>query len=65
MMLCFSPDGDCKFTICRLPIGASDYALEWYSHNEVDGDYEMEYFNIERDRKYLIPYIKRSLKAQS
>ena len=58
----FSPDGDCKFTICRLPIGASDYALEWYSHSEVDGDYEMEYFNIERDRKYLIPYIKEALK---
>src|SRR5690242_9298106 len=27
----FDPEGDCKFTICRLPIGASDYALEWYS----------------------------------
>ncbi len=40
----FSPDGECK-----LPIGASDYALEWYSHNEVDGDYDTEYFNIERE----------------
>src|SRR5581483_11871974 len=27
----FSPNGECNFTICRLPIGASDYALEWYS----------------------------------
>jgi glucosylceramidase len=58
----FSPDGACKFTICRLPIGASDYALEWYSHNEVDNDFTMEYFNIDRDRKYLIPYIKEALK---
>ncbi|OAS89495.1 MULTISPECIES: glycoside hydrolase family 30 protein [Metabacillus] len=58
----FLPDGDCQFSICRLPIGASDYALEWYSHNETTDDYEMEHFSIERDRKYLIPYIKEALK---
>lgn len=58
----FDPEGDCKFTICRLPIGASDYALEWYSHNEVENDYHMEHFNIDRDRNYLIPYIKEALK---
>ncbi|RBW69751.1 glycoside hydrolase family 30 protein [Bacillus taeanensis] len=58
----FHSDGDCKFTICRLPIGASDYALEWYSLNETDGDYSMANFSIERDRQYLIPYIKEALK---
>jgi glucosylceramidase len=58
----FDPKGAFKFNICRLPIGASDYALEWYSHNEVDGDYNMEHYTIERDRKYLIPYIKEALK---
>ncbi|NWL87116.1 glycosyl hydrolase [Paenibacillus sp. 79R4] len=56
----FHPDGDHKFTICRLPIGASDYAEKWYSHNETDGDLEMKYFSIERDFKYLIPYIKEA-----
>jgi glucosylceramidase len=58
----FHPEGDHKFSICRLPIGASDYALEWYSLNENDEDYNMENFSIERDRKYLIPYIKEALK---
>ncbi|SMQ83771.1 glucosylceramidase [Bacillus sp. OV166] len=58
----FDPNGECKFEICRLPIGASDYALEWYSHNEVDNDYHMEHFSIERDQKYLIPFIKEALK---
>lgn len=57
----FHPDGEHKFSVCRLPIGASDYALEWYSHNETDGDYAMEHFSIERDRLYLIPYIKEAL----
>lgn len=58
----FHPEGEHRFSICRLPIGASDYALEWYSHNETDGDLEMNHFNIERDHKYLLPYIKAALK---
>nr|MBC9201222.1 glycosyl hydrolase [Paenibacillus sp. PL91] len=58
----FHPDGEHKFSICRLPIGASDYALEWYSLNETDGDLSMEHFSIARDQKYLIPYIKEALK---
>lgn len=49
---------ECNFTYCRLPIGANDYAASWYSLNEAKGDYEMENFNIERDKSCLIPYIK-------
>ncbi|OKP96071.1 glycoside hydrolase family 30 beta sandwich domain-containing protein [Paenibacillus sp. P46E] len=57
----FHPEGEQRFSICRLPIGASDYALDWYSLNETDGDYAMEHFSIERDRQLLIPYIKEAL----
>ncbi|WP_431090580.1 glycoside hydrolase family 30 protein [Paenibacillus sp. 8b26] len=57
----FHPEGEHKFTICRLPIGASDYALEWYSHNETDGDVEMKHYSIERDQQYLIPFIREAL----
>ena len=45
---------------CRIPIGASDYAAEWYSEDETEDDYEMEHFSIERDKKYLLPYIKEA-----
>lgn len=48
----------CKFTICRMPIGANDYAVNWYSHNETANDYEMKNFNLDRDKQRLIPYIK-------
>jgi len=44
----FSDDG-CAFRFCRMPIGASDYAISWYSHHETPGDYEMESFSIARD----------------
>lgn len=42
----------------RIPIGSSDYALERYSLAPVKDDFEMANFTLERDRKYLIPYIK-------
>ncbi len=58
----FFNNGDCRFSICRLPIGASDYALEWYSLNDTPEDYDMRDFSIERDKKYIIPYIREALK---
>lgn len=54
----FDQEEGCKFNFCRMPIGANDYALSWYSLNESDGDYAMENFSIERDKGCLIPYIK-------
>lgn len=59
----FSKEADgLRFDFCRIPIGASDYAESWYSLNETDSDYEMAHFSIERDKKYLLPYIKEALK---
>ena len=55
--LCFGPEG-CRFSWGRIPIGASDYAIDRYTLNETAGDFEMKNFSIERDKKQLIPYIK-------
>ena len=57
----FSPNNS-NFSHCRMPIGASDYALSWYSHDEVPEDFSMRNFNIDRDRYILIPYIKEAQK---
>ncbi len=57
----FSSEGF-NFNICRVPIGANDYARDWYSLAETPGDFEMENFSIERDEKILIPYIKSAMK---
>lgn len=51
----------CGFRFCRFPIGANDYAANWYSYDEVDGDFELRHFSIERDRKYLLPFIQEGL----
>ena len=48
----------CRFNIFRMPIGANDYAVDWYSLNETPEDFEMNAFSIDRDKQRLIPYIK-------
>ena len=55
----FGKDG-CGFSFCRLPVGANDFAESWYSYNEVENDFSMEHFSIDRDKKYLIPAIKEA-----
>ena len=60
----FHPVGGLGFSICRVPIGANDYALDRYSLNETPFDYEMKHFSIERDRISLIPYIKEAMSIQ-
>ena len=58
----FDPKEGLKLNICRMPIGANDYALDYYSLNDSVGDFDMKYFNITRDRQRLIPYIKLAMK---
>jgi len=60
----FDPRQGSGFTYCRLPIGASDFARNWYSLNENDGDFGMQSFSIERDQQMLIPYIRAAQAVQ-
>lgn len=62
--LLFDVNDGIGFTWGRIPIGASDYALERYSLNEHADDFEMEHFSIDRDKEYLIPYIKAALEIK-
>lgn len=55
----YAPD-HANFNLCRLPIGANDYAESWYSLDETPGDFALEQFSIERDKRCLIPYIKEA-----
>lgn len=56
----FGADG-LGMNILRLNCGASDYATALYNYNDVAGDVQMKNFSIERDRKYMIPVLKKSL----
>ncbi len=57
MQALFGEEG-CRFNICRMPIGASDFSFGYYSLAEHENDYAMENFSIDRDRTFLLPYVK-------
>jgi glucosylceramidase len=57
----FTPDG-AGLTMARMPLGANDFSVDFYSYDEVDGDFALEHFSIDRDREALIPFI-RAVKA--
>jgi glucosylceramidase len=54
----FSPQGDLRFTHGRVSMNANDYARSWYSCDDVQGDFALKAFNIERDKQNIIPLIR-------
>jgi glucosylceramidase len=60
----FDPAGGARFTYCRMPIGANDYAREAYSYDETDGDFAMQHFSIAHDKDTLVPFIQAAKKHQ-
>lgn len=58
----FSPDGDLHFTHGRVSMNANDYSRSWYSCDDVVGDLGLKYFNIERDKRNIIPLARAAQK---
>lgn len=61
----FSDEG-LGLTKGRMPLGCSDYSYNrTQSYDElpegVETDYNMEYFSIDSDREYLLPYIRKAM----
>lgn len=61
----FTPGEGANFTICRMPVGANDFSVNWYSYNETAGDFEMKDFSIANDENTLIPFINDAKKYNS
>jgi glucosylceramidase len=60
--LLYGADG-ARFAFGRIPIGASDYAMDRYTDDEVatGTDEALASFSIDRDLVYLIPYVRAAL----
>ena len=54
----------CRYNMGRMPIGANDYSLSYYSHDDSVGDYDMTAFSITRHKQYVIPFIKEAMKLR-
>jgi glucosylceramidase len=68
MKLLFDANDGANFIYGRLPMGASDYAMSWYTLDDLPSgtanDYSMNSFSIARDQQKLIPYIQAALKVK-
>jgi len=60
----FDPNNSLKLNLCLIPVGADKYALNYYSLDDSINDYSLEYFNIDRDKKTLIPFLKSAIHYQ-
>lgn len=60
----FDPASGARLTFCRVPIGANDFALDAYSYDETDGDFDLKHFTIDHDRQTLIPFIHAAQRYQ-
>jgi glucosylceramidase len=54
----FAPGVGADLGLCRMPIGANDFARDWYSFDETPGDLALEHFSIDNDRDTLVPFIR-------
>ena len=60
---CFDPVMGHGYTLCRVPIGSSDFGLGNYAHADQDGDFALASFNIDRDRRHILPFIHAAQRA--
>jgi glucosylceramidase len=61
--LLYGADG-ARFAFGRIPMGASDYAMDRYTLDETAGDFSLADFSIARDMERLIPFVKAAQAAK-
>jgi len=60
----FDPEKGIGLSLLRQPMGASDFALDDYTYDDVavgESDPELKRFTIERDKRYILPILKEVL----
>lgn len=60
----YAPGVGANFTMNRMPLGSNDFSLDYYSYDDMDGDFDLAHFSIEHDESTLLPFI-RAAKAQN
>lgn len=58
----FDPETGLGYTLCRTHINSCDFSCGYYAYVEKDGDFDLDTFDIGRDRESLLPMIRDALK---
>jgi glucosylceramidase len=56
----FFHPSEANFSVCRICLGASDYATKVYSYDEGEPDPDMKRFSIEHDKQYILPMLHQA-----
>ena len=49
------------YSLCRTTINSCDFSTEFYNYDNTENDWDLHDFNIEHDRKDVIPMIKQAM----
>ena len=56
----FFDPSEANFGVCRICLGASDYAAKVYSYDEGEPDPDMKRFSIGHDKEYILPILRQA-----
>lgn len=60
----FDPEMGLGLNLLRQPMGSPDFALSMYTYDDLpegEEDFSLSLFSIDRDRRFIIPYLKEAL----
>ena len=60
--LYFDPEKGIGYNFCRSTINSCDFSEDFYSYDDVEGDFALEHFDIAHDKETIIPAIKDAMK---
>jgi glucosylceramidase len=61
----FDKNDGIGYSLCRTHINSCDFSLGNYSYDDVPEDYQLDNFNIEHDKKLLMPFIKDAMQISN
>src|SRR5215467_5008997 len=56
----FFQPSEANFSVCRVCLGASDYATKAYSYDEGEPDPDMKRFSLVHDQQYILPILRQA-----
>lgn len=59
--LYFDKEKGIGYNFCRSTINSCDFSEDFYSYDDVDGDFELKHFDISHDKETVIPAIKEAM----
>lgn len=63
MEMYFDREKGIGYNFCRSTINSCDFSEDFYSYDDVDGDFALEHFDIAHDKETVIPAIKEAMET--